>query len=70
MDGRYLSDLAPTDVTMVNLLEERAARDGNSIFYTWGDTAETVDPAIIEPNSRRNRFRSRQPVDGPLLGIV
>jgi crotonobetaine/carnitine-CoA ligase len=42
MNGRYLSELDPEDVTIVRLLEERAARDGDSVFFTWGDTSTTV----------------------------
>jgi crotonobetaine/carnitine-CoA ligase len=52
MDGRYLSELPPADVTMVRLLEERAARAGDSVFYTWGDSAETVG----DFNRRVNRY--------------
>jgi len=42
MNGRYLSELATQDVTMVRLLEERAERAGGDVFYSWGDTVETV----------------------------
>lgn len=52
MNGRYLSQMAAEDVTMVRLLEERAARDGDSTFFTWGETSTTVG----EFNRQVNRF--------------
>jgi len=52
MNGRYLSAYEPDDVTMVRLLERRAARAGDTVFYTWADTAETVGAF----NARVNRM--------------
>jgi crotonobetaine/carnitine-CoA ligase len=52
MNGRYLREYQPDDVTMVRLLERRAARVGNAVFYTWADTAETVGAF----NARVNRM--------------
>jgi crotonobetaine/carnitine-CoA ligase len=52
MDGQYLSEHAPADVTMVRLLEDRAERASESVFYTWGDSAETVG----DFNRRVNRY--------------
>ena len=42
MNDRYLADLDPDDVTLARLLEARAARAPEGIFYSWGETAETV----------------------------
>ena len=42
MNDRYLADLDPEDVTLVRLLEARAVRAPDGIFYSWGETAETV----------------------------
>ncbi|TQC47841.1 ATP-dependent acyl-CoA ligase [Rhodococcus sp. WS4] len=43
MNGRYLSELDTEDVTIVRILEERAARSGSDLFFTWDDTRVTVD---------------------------
>jgi crotonobetaine/carnitine-CoA ligase len=51
MHGRYLSDVKPDDVTMVRLLEGRAARAGDGVFYAWADTAETVGAFNARVNS-------------------
>jgi crotonobetaine/carnitine-CoA ligase len=51
MNGRYLSELNPADVTIVHLLEERAARAGGDEFFSWGDDVVTVG----DFNSRVNR---------------
>ena len=42
MNGRYLHELDPQDVSIVALLEERAERDGESVFFTWSDSSVTV----------------------------
>jgi len=42
MDGRYLRDLDPADVSIVRILEERADRAPDSVFFTWHDTMVTV----------------------------
>lgn len=42
MNGRYLNELAPDEVSMTRLLQERAARADDSVFFTWHDHATTV----------------------------
>ncbi|MGW8813054.1 AMP-binding protein [Gordonia terrae] len=42
MNGEYLSQREPEDVTIVRVLEERAVRDPDGVFFSWEDTVVTV----------------------------
>jgi carnitine-CoA ligase len=70
MNGRYLREISPSDTTILRLLEERAARAPEGIFFTWGGESVSIGSFNARVNRLARGLRSRGIEAGTHVAVV